>query len=85
MTISGGTVYGLTAGEGASVTVSGGSDHGDTWLNEGGTLTITGGAFDSAIFRNNGGTTAISGGTFGTIANTDAGSNIPVMPMLAKG
>ena len=84
VTISGGTVLGLQVGEGATVTVSGGSAHAGTWSNEG-TLNITGGTFGDVLFRNNGGTIAISGGTFDTITNSDASSTIPLMPLLANG
>ena len=84
MTVCGGTVLGLTVGEGASVTVSGGSTHAGFWFNDG-TLTITGGTFGNVNFRNNGGTIAISGGTFSTIRNTGVSSNIPPMSLLAPG
>ena len=82
VTISGGTVLGLTVGEGADVTVNGGSAHAGTWSNDG-TLNITGGTFGNVEFLNNGGTIAISGGTFGTITNTNASGSIPLMPLLA--
>ena len=84
VTVCGGTVLGLTVGEGASVTVSGGSTHAGFWFNDG-TLTITGGTFGNVNFRNNGGTIAISGGTFSTIRNTGVSSNIPPMSLLAPG
>ena len=84
MTVCGGTVLGLTVGEGASVTVSGGATHAGSWFNDG-TLTITGGTFGNVHFRNNGGTIAISGGTFGTVTNHDTGSTIPPISLLAKG
>ena len=82
VTISGGTVLGLTVGEGADVTVNGGSAHAGTWSNDG-TLNITGGTFGNVWFLNNGGTIAISGGTFGTITNTNGSGPIPLMPLLA--
>ncbi|WP_455192720.1 YDG domain-containing protein [Gemmiger sp.] len=82
VTISGGTVLGLTVGEGAVVTVTGGTGHAGTWFNDG-TLNITGGTFGNVWFLNNGGTIAISGGTFGTITNTNASSSIPLMSLLA--
>ena len=82
VTISGGTVLGLTVGEGAVVTVNGGSAHAGTWFNDG-TLNITDGTFGNVEFLNNGGTIAISGGTFGTITNTNASGSIPLMPLLA--
>ena len=82
VTIRGGTVLDLTVGEGASVTVSGGSEHAGNWHNDG-TLNITGGTFGNVNFCNNGGTIAISGGTFGTITNTGASGSIPLMPLLA--
>ena len=84
VTIGGGTVYGVTVGEGASVIVSGGSMHEGNWFNDG-TLTITGGTFDSVWFCNNGGTIAIRGGTFGEITNENASGKIPVMSLLADG
>ena len=84
VTVCGGTVLGLTVGEGASVTVSGGATHAGSWFNDG-TLTITGGTFGNVHFRNNGGTIAISGGTFGTVTNHDTGSTIPPISLLAKG
>ena len=84
VTISGGTVLGLTVLEGAAVTVNGGSAHAGAWLNDS-TLNITGGTFGNVQFRNNGGTIAISGGTFDTITNSDASSTIPLMPLLANG
>ena len=80
--ISGGTVLGLTVGEGADVTVNGGSAHAGTWSNDG-TLNITGGTFGNVNFLNNGGTIAISGGTFGTITNNNGSGPIPLMPLLA--
>ena len=84
VTISGGTVLGLTVGKGAAVTVSGGSEHAGNWYNDG-TLNITDGTFGNVNFRNNGGTIAISGGTFSTIGNTDASSTIAPMSLLAPG
>ena len=82
VTISGGTVLGLTVGEGADVTVNGGSAHAGTWSNDG-TLKITDGTFGNVEFLNNGGTIAISGGTFGKITNTNGSGPIPLMPLLA--
>lgn len=84
VTISGGTVLGLTVGKGAAVTVSGGTGHAGNWYNDG-TLNITDGTFGNVKFRNNGGTIAISGGTFSTIGNTDASSTIAPMSLLAPG
>ena len=84
VTISGGTVLGLTVGKGAAVTVSGGSEHAGNWYNDG-TLNLTDGTFGNVNFRNNGGTIAISGGTFSTIRNTGVSSNIPPMSLLAPG
>ena len=80
--ISGGTVCNVTVGDGATVTVTGGTGHAGTWYNDG-TLKITDGTFGDVKFRNNGGIIAISGGTFGTITNTNASSSIPLMPLLA--
>lgn len=80
--ISGGTVLGLTVGEGADVTVNGGTGHAGTWFNDG-TLKITDGTFGNVNFLNNGGTIAISGGTFGTITNNNGSGSSPLMPLLA--
>lgn len=82
VTISGGTVCNVTVGDGAAVTVTGGTEHAGKWYNDG-TLNITDGTFGNVKFRNNGGTIAISGGTFGTITNTNASSSSPLMPLLA--
>ena len=82
VTISGGTVCNVTVGDGAAVTVTGGTEHAGNWHNDG-TLNITGGTFGNVNFCNNGGTIAISGGTFGTITNTGASGSIPLMPLLA--
>lgn len=82
VTISGGTVCNVTVGDGAAVTVTGGTGHAGGWYNDG-TLNITGGTFGNVDFRNNGGIIAISGGTFGTITNTNGSGSIPLMPLLA--
>ena len=82
VTISGGTVCNATVGDGAAVTVTGGTGHAGTWFNDG-TLNITDGTFGNVKFRNNGGTIAISGGTFGTITNINGSSSSPLMPLLA--
>ena len=82
VTISGGTVCNVTVGDGAAVTVTGGTGHAGGWYNDG-TLNITGGTFGNVDFRNNGGIIAISGGTFGTIKNTNGSGSIPLMPLLA--
>ena len=80
--ISGGTVCNVTVGDGAAVTVTGGTGHAGGWYNDG-TLNITDGTFGNVKFLNNGGTIAISGGTFGTITNINGSSSIPLMPLLA--
>ena len=80
--ISGGTVCNATVGDGATVTVTGGTGHAGTWYNDG-TLKITDGTFGNVKFLNNGGTIAISGGTFGTITNINGSSSIPLMSLLA--
>lgn len=80
--ISGGTVCNATVGDGAAVTVTGGTGHAGTWYNDG-TLNITDGTFGNVKFLNNGGTIAISGGTFGTITNINGSSSCPLMPLLA--
>ena len=84
VTISGGTVLGLTVGVGASVTVSGGEQHAGNWFNDG-TLNITGGTFNNVNFYERAGTIAISGGTFGTITNRNESTIIPPMSLLANG
>ncbi|WP_417078178.1 hypothetical protein [Hominenteromicrobium sp.] len=86
VTISGGTVYGLTVFEGAAVTVSGGTMHQGEWVNNG-TLNIMGGTFGAVNFYNNSGTIAISGGTFSTLKNYDNTSHFPIAPisLLAPG
>ena len=76
VTISGGTVCNATVGDGATVTVTGGTGHAGNWYNDD-TLNITDGTFGNVNFRNNGGTIAISGGTFGTITNTNGSSYAP--------
>ena len=82
VTVSNGTVYGLTVLEGASVTVNGGSNHAGEWVvASGAALNITDGTFGDVQFTRNG-TIAISGGTFSTIRNKDV---IGPMPLLAPG
>lgn len=67
VTVSNGTVYGLTVLEGASVTVNGGSKHAGEWVvASGAALNITDGTFGEVQFTRNG-TIAISGGTFKSI------------------
>ena len=83
VTISGGTVYNATVGDGAAVTVTGGTGHAGGWFNDG-TLNITDGTFGNVKFRNNGGTIAISGGTFEKISNNDTNTPQPLMLLLAK-
>ena len=83
VTVSNGTVYGLTVLEGASVTFKGGSKHAGEWVvASGATLNITDGTFGEVQFTRNG-TIAISGGTFGTITNINGSSSSPLMPLLA--
>ena len=87
VTVSNGTVYGLTVLEGASVTVNGGSKHAGEWVvASGATLNITDGTFGEVQFTHNG-TIAISGGTFNTLRNYDNESEWPIapMPLLAPG
>ena len=80
--ISGGTVCNATVGDGATVTVTGGTGHAGIWYNDG-TLKITDGTFGNVKFLNNGGTLAISGGTFGTITNTNGSGSLTLIPVLA--
>ena len=83
--ISGGTVYNATVGDGATVTVTGGTGHAGNWCNDG-TLNITDGTFGVVKFYNNSGTIAISGGTFSTLQNFDNTSSlIEPISLLAPG
>ena len=83
--ISGGTVYNATVGDGATVTVTGGTGHAGNWCNDG-TLNITDGTFGVVKFYNNSRTIAISGGTFSTLQNFDNTSSlIAPISLLAPG
>ena len=82
VTVSNGTVYGLTVLEGASVTVNGGSNHAGEWVvGSGATLKITDGTFGEVQFTRNG-TIAISGGTFKSIKSYIAEELQPLMSLL---
>ena len=82
VTVSNGTVYGLTVLEGASVTVNGGSHHAGEWVvASGATLNITDGTFGDVQFTRNG-TIAISGGTFKSIKSYIAEKLQPLMSLL---
>ena len=82
VTVSNGTVYGLTVLEGASVTVNGGSNHAGEWVvDSGATLKITDGTFGEVQFTRNG-TIAISGGTFKSIKSEIAEELQPLMSLL---
>ena len=82
VTVSNGTVYGLTVFEGASVTVNGGSNHAGEWVvASGATLNITDGTFGDVQFTRNG-TIAISGGTFKSIKSEIAEELQPLMSLL---
>ena len=82
VTVSNGTVYGLTVLEGASVTVNGGSNHAGEWVvASGATLKITDGTFGEVQFTRNG-TIAISGGTFKSIKSEIAEELQPLMSLL---
>lgn len=82
VTVSNGTVYGLTVLEGASVTVNGGSDHAGEWvIDSGAALKITDGTFGEVQFTRNG-TIAISGGTFKSIKSYIAEELQPLMSLL---
>ena len=82
VTVSNGTVYGLTVLEGASVTVNGGSNHAGEWVvDSGATLNITDGTFGEVQFTRNG-TIAISGGTFQSIKSEIAEELQPLMSLL---
>ena len=82
VTVSNGTVYGLTVMEGASVTVNGGSNHAGEWVvASSATLKITDGTFGEVQFTRNG-TIAISGGTFKSIKSYIAEELQPLMSLL---
>ena len=82
VTVSNGTVYGLTVLEGASVTVNGGSNHAGEWVvASGAALNITDGTFGEVQFTRNG-TIAISGGTFQSIKSYIAEELQPLMSLL---
>ena len=82
VTVSNGTVYGLTVFEGASVTVNGGSHHAGEWVvASGAALNITDGTFGEVQFTRNG-TIAISGGTFQSIKSYIAEELQPLMSLL---
>ena len=82
VTVSNGTVYGLTVLEGASVTVNGGSKHAGEWVvDSGATLNTTDGTFGEVQFTRNG-TIAISGGTFKSIKSYIAEELQPLMSLL---
>ena len=82
VTVSNGTVYGLTVFEGASVTVNGGSNHAGEWVvASGAALNITDGTFGDVQFTRNG-TIAISGGTFQSIKSDIAEELQPLMSLL---
>ena len=82
VTVSNGTVYGLTVFEGASVTVNGGSKHAGEWVvASGAALNITDGTFGNVQFTRNG-TIAISGGTFKSIKSYIAEELQPLMSLL---
>ena len=82
VTVSNGTVYGLTVFEGASVTVNGGSNHAGEWVvASGAALNITDGTFGEVQFTRNG-TIAISGGTFQSIKSYIAEELQPLMSLL---
>ena len=82
VTVSNGTVYGLTVLEGAFVTFKGGSNHAGEWVvASGATLNITDGTFGDVQFTRNG-TIAISGGTFQSIKSYIAEELQPLMSLL---
>ena len=82
VTVSNGTVYGLTVLEGAAVTVNGGSNHAGEWVAaSSATLEITDGTFGDVQFTRNG-TIAISGGTFKSIKSYIAEELQPLMSLL---
>ena len=82
VTVSNGTVYGLTVLEGASVTFKGGSNHAGEWVvDSGAALNITDGTFGDVQFTRNG-TIAISGGTFQSIKSDIAEELQPLMSLL---
>ena len=83
VTISGGTVCNVTVGDGAAVTVTGGSGHCGTWQAGSAAVTVTGGAFGDVTFANPR-NVQLTGGSFEKIAVSGA-SAVSLSPLLANG
>ena len=83
VTISGGTVCNVTVGDGAAVTVTGGSGHCGTWQAGRAAVTVTGGAFGDVTFANPR-NVQLTGGSFEKIAVSGA-SAVSLSALLANG
>lgn len=83
VTISGGTVCNVTVGDGAAVTVTGGSGHCGTWQAGSAAVTVTGGAFGDVTFANPS-NVQLTGGSFEKIAVSGA-SAVSLSALLANG
>ena len=81
--ISGGTVCNVTVGDGAAVTVTGGSGHCGTWQAGSAAVTVTGGAFGEVTFADPS-NVQLTGGSFEKIAVSGA-SAVPLSARLANG
>ena len=83
VTISGGTVCNVTVGDGAAVTVTGGSGHCGTWQAGSAAVTVTGGAFGEVTFADPS-NVQLTGGSFEKIAVSGA-SAVSLSALLANG
>ena len=83
VTISGGTVCNVTVGDGAAVTVTGGSGHCGTWQAGSAAVTVTGGAFGDVTFADPS-NVQLTGGSFEKIAVSGA-SAVSLSALLANG
>lgn len=83
VTISGGTVCNVTVGDGAAVTVTGGSGHCGTWQAGSAAVTVTGGAFGDVTFADPS-NVQLTGGSFEKIAVSGA-STVSLSALLANG
>ncbi len=81
--ISGGTVCNVTVGDGAAVTVTGGSGHCGTWQAGSAAVTVTGGAFGEVTFADPS-NVQLTGGSFEKIAVSGA-SAVSLSARLANG
>ena len=83
VTISGGTVCNVTVGDGAAVTVTGGSGHCGTWQAGSAAVTVTGGAFGEVTFADPS-NVQLTGGSFEKIAVSGANA-VSLSALLANG